>query len=137
MKAQRSSRGRDRLDDARVALIVTIIETWDGKISGEALAERVSAQLGIRCTRPGLMKNETIRRTYDRRVSDQKSGRRRREPDAATRQLQNHIEKLKAHIDEKDEVIRAFKERFVLLIHNARAHGMTVEQLELPMPPVR
>ncbi len=135
--SRRPSRGRDRLDETRVPLIVTIIESWEGKISGEALAVRVAEQLGIRCTRPGLMKNETIRTAYDRRVKEGKTGRRRREPDAATRQLQNRIERLQAEIVEKDEVIRAFKERFVLLIHNARGHGMTVEQIEMPMPPVR
>lgn len=132
--ALKRSKRRYRLTDDRVERVVAIIETWAGRLTGESLTNKVIKDLGITTTRVGLLKVEQIRKAFEKRVRAQKSGRPVSEIDATTRQWMAKIESLKLRFEERDEAIRAYKERFIHLHFNAKRIGIAIEDLEIPMP---
>jgi hypothetical protein len=133
MTAKRSRR-RDRLTEERVERIISIIELSTSKLTQEGLTDKVNADLDTNFTRVGLMKKAEIRRAFDKRGRAWRSGKPAREVDATTHQLNAKVETLRRQLAERDETIRAYKERFIHLYFNATRRGITVEDLELPMP---
>ncbi len=131
-----------RLTDAEVDKIVTILTTWQGKLSWELLLQRVAPVLKRQFTRQGLDKQVTIsiafKQAKDRTRIRALKGPKVRDPDlppelaAALRRIDN----LKAEVDllhtEKDRLL----ERFATWLYNARSRGISEYDLNQPLPKV-
>lgn len=128
------SRRRDRLTSDRVERVISVIELWTSKLIQQALTNQVNKDLGTNLTRVGILKNEAIRKAFERRLNMLSTGKPPREIDATTRQWNAKVDALHKQITERDETIRAYKERFIHLHYNAKRLGITVEDLEVPMP---
>lgn len=126
---------RYRLTEERIDYAVMIIETWQGHLTGEALAEKVSEDLQITVTRVGLLNKPRIRKAFEKRTDAQKSGKPIPDMDPTIRQWTAKVEALQAKLAARDEEIQQYKEKFITLHYNAKRLGMAVEDLEIPMPP--
>lgn len=141
-----STRARSRLAREDIDAVTGILEGWQGKLTWEALVDRVAAVLGRTYTRQGLERHEQIKRAFQirkarlRAAGDAASARRRKDTGGdlppelvAERQRRQALEERVARLE---RTISAYDERFAVWLHNSRLAGLTQERLNAPLPPV-
>ncbi len=126
-----------RLTDGEIEQIVGLITTWRGDLSWELLTERVASMLGRTFTRQGLNKQENILVAFQnakirlRTVAPDPSG---LSPELALAQAR--IDSMTAEL----AVLRAerdrLNEKFATWLYNARSRGITIVDLNRPLPKV-
>lgn len=135
---QRSRRRSPNLTDANIREILDIVDGWTGvPLTWTALADRIRQRLGATYTRQTLHRHYRIAAAFARRrleVAAQPATSRPR-GSIEMQKAREAIARLQAKIDRLEAENRSFTEQFLVWLYNANARGVTVEQLNRPLPP--
>lgn len=137
MSALGKGRKRDALTSGVQDRVVLLIEEWKdewGTFSATALERKVAEHLGIRCTRQGLLKKETIKTAFDRRKT--MAGKKIRTRSAEAMVLEQRIGRLERLLAEKTAQVERFQELLIRIRYNSKAIGISNDRLEAPIPPL-
>lgn len=137
-RAVRARRGRRKPLDARaVERVVALIRAWPAlPLTWEVVVRAVAAAENGGWSRQSLSGNERISRTYKDRHSALSAGRTRIPRDPAAVVLQNLNRDLNARLAEMEQLLRQYEERFLTILRNASARGISQEMLEGPLDPI-
>lgn len=118
------------LTESDVLRICTLVATWPlPTITWDALTHEVKLRLGVLWSRQALQKHPSIRSAFQQK---KRSPVRQRMKDlelAALQRLRNRIQELEA-------TLGRYEERFACHIFNARRGGLSLQDLEAPLPRV-
>ncbi len=137
MSTTGKGRKRDALTTGVQDRIVLLIEGWKpewGAFSASALERKVTYCLGIKCTRQGLLKKETIKAAFDSRMGLAGKPAKQRSADEVV--LQQRIDRLEQLLADKTRQVDQLQELLIRFRYNAKLMGLPVEQLEAPVAPL-
>lgn len=124
-----------KLTPERVKEIVHIIENFGGEISWQKVVESIERALLIRYTRQALASHKVIQNAFV--AAGLKSAlARSKTPTGRRARGDARVERYKADNDrllkENDRLINLH----IIWLYNATLHGLSEEQLNMPIPPV-
>lgn len=124
-----------KLTPERVKEIVRIIENLTGEISWQKVIETVERTLLIRYTRQALAGHNAIQKAFAA-ARLKWAGERAENPASHRAGNDARVERYKADVGrllkENDRLIN----QHVIWLYNANLHGLSEEQLNMPIPPV-
>lgn len=128
-----------RLTDDEIERIVSLLISWQGKLSWELLTEQVGVTLKRPFTRQGLDKQENIRTAFQ-----QAKGRLRSSsvtPSASEMSTKlamalGRVDRLEAEVAVLKAERSRFNEKFATWQYNARSRGLSQADLNMPLPRV-
>lgn len=89
--------------------------------------ETTATELGCDVTRQWLDRNAVVAAAYRARKAQG--------PRVGTKATDGEfVARLKEQLRQRDETIREYEKRFLRYIHNATERGVTIEQMEAPIP---
>ncbi len=129
-----------KLTDTQIDGLKKDIAAWskaEGRLTWEAICERVQARFGHTYTRQGLAKIESIRIAYDIRTKKLRETS-STSTDASTELARalERIDRLQAERDQLRAENRAILEQFVVWTYNASTRGLDAQFLNRPLPPI-
>lgn len=134
---KKPGRKRDTITSDRRDQIIALINRWTlewGKLNGTTLEKKVEACLKLTLTRQGMFKHETIASSFKAKV-DVLSGNKPKRVRLLEHELAaQRINARDSEIDRMKKTIDGYEERFVRYVYNAKMKGMTVDDLERPLP---
>ncbi|MFY4698332.1 hypothetical protein [Burkholderia glumae] len=133
------TRIRERnLDDKVVAIIVEVLDGWNGRLTWEALIEAVEKREGLRYTRQTLHRHERIRLAFTVRKKAL-SGQGAEPREVASPELQVALERI-ARLEAENQRLaaenNALLEQFARWAYNAHTRNLTEDFLNHPLPAV-
>lgn len=129
------TRRSPNLTPEKIATIVEIVRTWDGRLTWPGLVNEIFKKMNATYTRQALYKHESIRVAYEayrENISDTEPGR----PVSAA--LNASIERVKRLEMENAELKKRealLMEQFVRWAYNASTRGLTENFLNEALPP--
>lgn len=130
-------RKRDTISIDRRDQIVALINRWTlewGKLTGPSLEKKVEGCLKLKLTRQGMFKHEPILTAFTDRTAVLAGNKPKRVRSIDQDLAAQRILSREAEIDRLKRVVEGYEERFVRYVYNAKMKGMTVEELERPLP---
>jgi|APMI01.1.fsa_nt_gi hypothetical protein len=124
------------LSDELILAIVRILDSWVEKLTWEALAEQIEKQLGVRYTRQALDRHARIKLAYQatkERLSAVPSSNKPLTKIQIQKRLADYY-KLLAEVARLEKENEALLNQFVRWTYNASIRGLTVNELNAPMP---
>lgn len=123
------------LSTDQIAQVVSLIDTWpDGSaLTWEALRDRVERRLFIRPSRQTLHRQDHIRIAYRSRKDALRAG---AGADRPRRVANARLNRLDAEVARLERELGAAYERLARWQYHAYKHGLTMQQLDAPMPRV-
>jgi len=134
---KKPGRKRDTITIDRRDQIVALINRWNlewGKLTGPKLEEKVEGCLSLKLTRQGMFKHDPIRTAFSKRNAVLNGDKPKRVRAVAEELAEQRIKARDAEIERLTQVVEGYEERFVRYVYNAKMKGMTVEDLERPLP---
>ena len=130
------SRGRTRIDADTAERICALIRSWpSGPMTWELLVETLATRGDGAWTRQGLHKHAVIAAEFAKRKKELRNGDRVVvDPERAV--ANQRIAELTSKVFELERKLAHYEERHVTMMRNAAVRGMTMEELERPLPPV-
>lgn len=124
------------LTDEDIQNIVSLLDGWDRdrKLTWDNLCELAFKRYKISSTRQTIQKPVRVKTAFNDRKAALKSGQEKRKLPASLSIASNRIEKLEnenARLQKEQDALLA---QFVVWQYNAYANGMSVEQLNRPIP---
>lgn len=129
------TRRSPNLTPERIAVIVEIIRTWDGRLTWPALVSEIFKKTNATYTRQALYKHESIRvayETYRENGSDSEQG---RPVPAALKASAERVKRLEMENAELRKREALLMEQFVRWAYNASTRGLTENFLNQALPP--
>lgn len=129
------TRRSPNLTPEKIAAIVEIIRTWDGRLTWSGLVSEISKRTNATYTRQALYKHESIRiayETYRETGSDKAEG---RPVSAALKASTERVKRLEMENAELRKREALLIEQFVRWAYNASMRGLTEDFLNQAMPP--
>lgn len=123
------------LDDHAIEQIVQILDGWSGKLTWEALIEKISLRLRTQYTRQALHNHVRIKEAFSGR-KNALAGRNNKEIEAESSELQHalqHIARLHAEIERLKRENNNLLEQFVRWAYNASTRGLDEKFLNQPL----
>lgn len=136
-KAKPRTGPRRAIDEAAVQRVCQIIRTWPATIplTWEALVKMTAQVEKGGWTRQGLNRHKAIVDAFQQRKIDlRKSPKPSKDPLVVV--LRRQIEDREAENQFLREKLAHYEERFIVMIRNATARGLTRNDLEAPLPPI-
>ncbi|HGS7994518.1 hypothetical protein P3821_26410 [Pseudomonas aeruginosa] len=119
-----------------VVALINLIDTWEGKLTWEALCDAALPLIGTRPTRQTLNSHAQIKTAFGHKKAQQKNGfvSTKRPPSLSIaeqriRRMESEIDRLKA---ENSELLV----RFIKWQYNAYKHGVSKEKLDADLPTI-
>ncbi|MDT4834792.1 hypothetical protein FQZ97_684420 [compost metagenome] len=119
-----------------VVTLITLIDSWEGKLTWELLCDAALPLIGTRPTRQTLSSHAQIKAAFGHKKEQQKTGfvSSKRPPslriaEQRIRRLENENDRLKA---ENSELLV----RFTKWQYNAYKHGVSKEKLDADLPKI-
>lgn len=128
---------RRAIDDAAVQRVCQLIRNWPATIplTWEALVKMTAQVEKGGWTRQGLNRHKAIVDAFQQRKLDlRKSPKPSKDPLVVV--LRRQIEDRDAENRTLREKLSHYEERFIVMIRNATARGLTQNDLEAPLPPI-
>jgi hypothetical protein len=127
---------KTRLTRDEIERIIEVLTSWQGKLSWDLLLARVKKTVLRRpFTRQGLAKQENILAAYQLAKERLRAGRPAPSPLPPELELmQNTIISLRGKIAVLESERGRFEEKFATWLHNARGQGISVAELNRPLP---
>ncbi|MFG0543644.1 hypothetical protein ACF8FG_00235 [Pseudomonas sp. YQ_6] len=122
------------LSDRDVDLVVGLIDSWEGKLSWDALSDAVEPLIGIRPARQTLALQERVRSAFEHYKERQKSGYVKVKPPASLRIAEQRIRRLEAENSRLEHENARLLERFIRWQYNAHKFNVSAEKLDAPLP---
>lgn len=125
-----------RLTNERIEIALKLLDGWTGKLTWSRYLALLELDLGHKYTKAALLRHTRFKNAWDKRRWDEN-------PDRNTeKSYGNHglqtalekIEKLKATIKRLENENNLLTEKFVVWSTNATNKGLTIEDLNRPIP---
>jgi hypothetical protein len=123
------------LTPEKIAVIVEIIRTWDGRLTWPGLVNEISRKMNATYTRQALYKHESIRVAYEvyrENSSDTDPGRPFSGALNASTERVKRLEMENAELKKREALLM---EQFVRWAYNASTRGLTENFLNQALPP--
>lgn len=138
----RKDKPKQRLTELDVQHIVALLEVWTGPLTWDLLVQRVGVVLGRAYSRQALDGHEAIKATYQARKRRDRAMRESVKKGVATSdeipaELVAALQRAEAaeiRIQALEQIIEAYRQKFVCWLFNARNFGMNEEQMNAPLP---
>lgn len=129
---------RRGLEGADVARVLALVASWpeDVSVTWDRLADRVEEVLRHRWTRQTLEANSEIKAAYRKQKDAGKVGCTGKQKDPAEVVYERRIETMRAENEKLRQTLTAYEERFALHQYNSLARGISVPELEAPLPEI-
>ncbi|MCF5711034.1 hypothetical protein I9H06_02650 [Pseudomonas tremae] len=115
-------------------LIVTVIDTWEGKLGWEALCDAVKPIIGTRPTRQTLSTHQRIKDAYAHQKARLKSGFVSTKRPASLSIAEQRIRRLEAENNRLQRENNLLLERFMRWQYNAHKFNVSAEKLDASLP---
>ncbi|TPJ43459.1 hypothetical protein FJ434_01285 [Mesorhizobium sp. B2-5-13] len=127
---------RKRIDGEAVERICALIRSWPSSpLTWEALVEAIAQSERSEWTRQGLSNHEDIGDAYRTRKVDLRNGPKPvRDPEVVI--LKRQAEEKETAISKLEAKLAHYEERQIIMMRNAVVRGITLEELERPLPPI-
>lgn len=132
------SRGRN-LGTREIDVIVAILDGWSGPISWDRVIDAVELRLFSRYTRQALYAHEKVRYAFAacKGRPAQAAGPRGTKQSAESKALHARLARRETEVARLQTENTRLLEQFVVWLYNAHTRGLSLADLERPMPPVR
>lgn len=127
------------IDDVLIASIVGLIDSWNGKLSWDALREAIIRREGRQYTRQALHRHERIRLAFSVRKkapSTQSEDQAEPELPIELKIATDRITRLEAENQRLRAEVNALLEQFARWAYNAHTRNLSEEFLNKPLPGV-
>jgi hypothetical protein len=128
------TRRSPNLTPEKIAMIVEIIRTWDGRLTWLTLISEIFSKMNATYTRQALYKHESIRIAYET-YRENGIGEQSRPVSAALRASAERVQRLEIENAELRKREGLLMEQFVRWAYNASTRGLTEDFLNQAMPP--
>ncbi|WP_415912787.1 hypothetical protein [Neptuniibacter sp. QD37_11] len=122
------------IDATDIKNVNTILDSWKGPLTWDALVEALYKKHKRETTRQALYRNQTIKEAFHHRKKALSSG---ETTDSAPQSLKSAgqtIDRLRAKNDRVENENECLLEMFRIWQYNAHKHGLTDAQLNEPLP---
>lgn len=129
------TRRSPNLTPEKIAVIVEVIRSWDGRLTWPGLVKEVFEKTGATYTRQALYKHESIRIAYE---TYRESGREIEQGRPLPIALQASAERVRRLETENAELRKRealLMEQFIRWAYNASTRGLTEDFLNQALPP--
>ncbi|MCF5029621.1 hypothetical protein GIW78_10150 [Pseudomonas syringae] len=117
-----------------IAILINLINSWDGKLGWEALCDAVAPLIGARPTRQTLNSHSQVKTAFRQRKEQQKSGLVPTKRPASLNIAEQRIGRLESENSRLRAENSALLERFIKWQYNAYKHGISKEKLDAELP---
>jgi hypothetical protein len=134
---KKPGRKRDTITIDRRDQIVALINRWTlewGKLTGPNLEKRVESSLKLKLTRQGMFNHEPILTAFTERNRVLTGNKPKRVRPVEAELAAKRLKAREAEILRLSRIVDGYEERFVRYVYNAKMKGVTVEDLERPLP---
>lgn len=116
-------------------IVLSLIDTWKGKLTWDLLCDKVSLALGIKdgIQRQSLSSYKDIQVAYSQKKTElrkAKSSSETTDSDVNIEYMERKIAALTSELSRVKKINDAYKQRFVLWQYNAYKHGIRIESLD-------
>ena len=129
------TRRSPNLTPEKIALIVEVIRSWDGRLTWPGLVKEVLEKTGASYTRQALYKHESIRIAYETHRERGSAGDAGRPVPAALQASTERVRRLEIENAELKKREALLVEQFVRWAYNASTRGLTEAFLNQALPP--
>jgi hypothetical protein len=124
------------LSGKNLDLIVTLIDSWEGKLGWESLCDEVMKVIGFRPTRQTLSSHTKIKSAFDDQKERLKSGFVSTSRPASLSIAEQRIRRLEAENNRLERENVRLLECFMRWQYNAHKFGVSLDKLDAPLPAV-
>jgi hypothetical protein len=117
-----------------IQAIVTLIDSWEGKLGWEVLCDEASPLIGIRPTRQTLSSHPEIKFAFGHQKERLKSGVSVRKRPPSLNIAAQRIRRLETENSRLTRENERLLERFMRWQYNAHKFNVSLEKLDAPMP---
>jgi hypothetical protein len=123
------------LTPEKIAVIVEVIRSWDGRLTWPGLVKEVFQKTGATYTRQALYKHESIRIAYEAHREEGDASDTGRPVPAALQASTERVRRLEVENAELRKREALLMEQFVRWAYNASTRGLTEDFLNQALPP--
>ena len=129
------TRRSPNLTPEKIAMIVEVIRSWDGRLTWPGLVKEVFEKTGATYTRQALYKHESIRIAYEAHQNKGSTSDAGRPVPAALQASTERVRRLEVENAELRKREALLMEQFVRWAYNASTRGLTEDFLNQALPP--
>ncbi|EMB2852253.1 MULTISPECIES: hypothetical protein [Pseudomonas] len=129
--------GAPKMTDQTINQSVLMLDGWAGKLTWDLYLEALAVEVGHRYTKAAMLRHDRIKDAWDHakercRGTDEPSG---KAPEIAL--MDSRQRELEARVERLTRENNRLLEQFVRWAHNASRRGMSLEDLDRPLPYVK
>ena len=117
-----------------IAILINLIDSWEGKLGWEVLCDAVAPLIGARPTRQTLSSHSQVKAAFGQKKQQQKSGFVATKRPASLNIAEQRIGRLESESSRLRAENSALLERFIKWQYNAYKHGVSKEKLDAELP---
>lgn len=128
--------GAPKLTDSGIEKAVRLLDGWAGKLTWERYLAMLEVEIGHKYTKAAMLRHPRIKAAWDNAKELSRDGEGIATP-RGTIELEKALERvrlLEARVDRLNRENNALLEQFVRWSHNATRKGVTLTDLDLPLP---
>lgn len=122
------------LTSTDIAVLINLIDSWNGKLGWEALCDAAAPLIGSRTTRQTLSSHDQVKAAFLQKKQQQKSGSVATKRPASLSIAEQRIGRLESENSRLRAENCALLERFIKWQYNAYKHGVSKEELDAELP---
>lgn len=119
-----------------IAILINVIDSWEGKLGWETLCDAVAPLIGARPTRQTLSSHSKVKAAFGYKKQQQKSGRVTTKRPASLSIAEQRIARLVSENSRLKSENSNLLERFIKWQYNAYKHGVSKEKLDAELPSI-
>lgn len=129
------TRRSPNLTPEKIAMVVEIIRTWDGRLTWPGLVSKIFNKTNATYTRQALYKHEPIRIAYETYRDNSSATEQGRPVPAALKASADRVKRIEIENAELRKREALLMEQFVRWAYNASTRGLTEDFLNQALPP--
>lgn len=125
-----------RLTNADIGVALRLLDSWSGKLTWETYLSILAVELGHKYTKAAMLRHPRIKSAWNSakdRIQTNEGG----HGTIGMKQAQNQIRILKNRVERLELENNQLLEQFLRWAKNATEKGLTIDDLDRPLPPVR
>lgn len=119
-----------------IAILINVIDSWEGKLGWETLCDAVAPLIGARPTRQTLSSHSKVKAAFGDKKQQQKNGRVTTKRPASLSIAEQRIARLVSENSRLKSENSHLLERFIKWQYNAYKHGVSKEKLDAELPSI-
>jgi predicted RNase H-like nuclease (RuvC/YqgF family) len=130
--------GARKMTDLMINQSVMLLDGWAGKLTWDLYLEVLAVDIGHRYTKAAMLRHPRIKDAWDHakeRCRDSDENMAAKPPEVALMHTRNS--ELEQRVERLTRENQRLLEQFVRWAHNASRRGMSLEELERPLPYVK